>query len=213
MRLTLLINGLLRVTGRGATRRNTDHTLNFEFSKAFCDLYAPRQLWQQLGFDAFRRVFRSFKRTLDVEFVLWIMVFNRLSNPGFRAPVVGVAEVVQFPDGDTRTVGHHHLAEGPGCGRRAKDAVEEILATTLCPLIDQELSVVFYDLTTVIATRDTNVKEEIWAYGRSKDGGAARQVVIRLIQTAEGLPLSHEVFEGNVWKPVHYCRCWIVWRS
>ncbi|MBK8974271.1 MAG: hypothetical protein IPM37_24010 [Hahellaceae bacterium] len=49
------------------------------------------------------------------------------------------------------------------------------------------MSVVFYDLTTVSVTGDTNVKEEIRAYGRSKDGGAARQV-IGLIQTAEGLP-------------------------
>jgi transposase len=31
-----------------------------------------------------------------------------------------------------------------------------------------------------------------------KDGGTARQVVIGVMQTAEGLPLSHQVFEGNV---------------
>jgi hypothetical protein len=193
-----LINGLLRVTGREPLGETPEQTLNFEFSKAFGDLYALQQLWQQLGFDAFRRVFRSGKRTLDVELLLRIMVFNRLSNPDSKLGLLRWLEVVQFPDGDTRTVGHHHLLRAMDAVVKAKDAVEEILATTLRPLIDQELSVVFYDLTTVSVTGDTNVKEEIRAYGRSKDGGVARQVVIGLIQTAEGLPLAHEVFEGNV---------------
>ncbi|MBK8973440.1 MAG: hypothetical protein IPM37_19595 [Hahellaceae bacterium] len=101
-----LINGLLRVTGREPLGETPEQTLNFEFSKAFGDLYALQQLWQQLGFDAFRRVFRSGKRTLDVELLLRIMVFNRLSNPDSKLGLLRWLEVVQFPDGDTRTVGH-----------------------------------------------------------------------------------------------------------
>ncbi|MBK8973263.1 MAG: IS1634 family transposase [Hahellaceae bacterium] len=193
-----MINGLLRVTGREPLGVTPEQTLNFELSKAFGDLYALQQLWQQLGFDAFRRVFRSGKRTLDVELLLRIMAFNRLSNPDSKLGLLRWLETVQFPGGNISEISHHHLLRAMDAVVKAKDAVEELLATTLRPLIDQELSVVFYDLTTVSVTGDSNVKEEIRAYGRSKDGGVARQVVIGLIQTAEGLPLAHEVFEGNV---------------
>ncbi|MBK8973466.1 MAG: IS1634 family transposase [Hahellaceae bacterium] len=193
-----LINGLLRVTGREPVGEAPEQTLQFEFSKAFGDLYALQQLWQQLGFDAFRRVFRSGKRTLDVELLLRILVFNRLSNPDSKLGVLRWLETVQFPGGEVSAVSHQHLLRAMDAMVKAKDAVEETLASTLRPLIDQELSVVFYDLTTVSVTGDTTMKEELRAFGRSKDGGVARQVVIGLIQTADGLPLAHEVFEGNV---------------
>jgi len=43
------------------------------------------------------------------------------------------------------------------------------------------------------------VDGELRAYGRSKAlDGVARQVVLGVVQTAEGLPLDFEVFEGNV---------------
>ena len=102
-----------------------------------------------------------------------------------------------FPGGDTRTVNHHHLLRAMDAIVKAKDAVEEVLAATLRPLIDQELAVVFYDLTTVSVSGEATLDDEIRAFGRSKDGGVARQVVIGLMQTAEGLPLAHEIFEGN----------------
>ena len=34
-------------------------------------------------------------------------------------------------------------------------------------------------------------------FGMSKEGVVARQVMLGVVQTAEGLPLYHEVFEGN----------------
>lgn len=43
----------------------------------------------------------------------------------------------------------------------------------------------------------TEQGEELRQYGHSKDGGIRRQVMLGIVQTAEGLPLCHEVFEGN----------------
>lgn len=43
------------------------------------------------------------------------------------------------------------------------------------------------------------VKEDIRAYGMNKEtGGIARQFVLGVVQTAEGLPLMHTVHPGNV---------------
>jgi transposase len=78
-----------------------------------------------------------------------------------------------------------------------RDAVNDKVTELLRPLIDQELSVVFYDMTTIRAEGLTEQDEELRQYGRSKDGGIRRQVMLGMVQTAEGLPLYHEVFEGN----------------
>ena len=34
-------------------------------------------------------------------------------------------------------------------------------------------------------------------FGKSKDGGVARQFVLSLVQTGDGLPIAHEVHPGN----------------
>jgi hypothetical protein len=34
--------------------------------------------------------------------------------------------------------------------------------------------------------------------GASKEGGTARQVMLWLVQTADGLPVAHEVHPGNL---------------
>ncbi len=58
-------------------------------------------------------------------------------------------------------------------------------------MLDQELSVVFYDLTTIRIQGEGEVEDDLRQYGHSKDlKGPARQCVLGLIQTADGLPLD-----------------------
>jgi transposase len=64
-------------------------------------------------------------------------------------------------------------------------------------LIDQDLSVVFYDLTTVAVTGQTDLDDDVRAYGLAKSGLIERQFMLSLVQTAEGLPIAHEVHPGN----------------
>jgi hypothetical protein len=68
---------------------------------------------------------------------------------------------------------HHHL-------HRAMDVVDDHrevlgvrLATLMRPLIEQELSVVFYDLTTVGVCGETVLEVDVRAYGMSKSGSVA----------------------------------------
>jgi hypothetical protein len=63
-------------------------------------------------------------------------------------------------------------------------------------LIDQELSIVFYDLTTIRTEGGTELRRGA-ALRPVKDGGIVRQVMLGVVQTAEGLPIHHEVFAGN----------------
>ena len=58
-------------------------------------------------------------------------------------------------------------------------------------------SVVFYDMTTIraegLSTQDVDVRK----FGMAKEGLIARQFMLGVVQTSEGLPIYHEVFDGN----------------
>lgn len=56
----------------------------------------------------------------------------------------------------------------------------------------------FYDLTSIRIHGDSELDGDVRQFGRSKDvHGISRQCVLGLIQTADGLPLDFELFEGN----------------
>ncbi len=76
-------------------------------------------------------------------------------------------------------------------------AIAERLALSMRPHIDQDLAMVIYDLTTVRVHGEAVVPDDVRAYGASKDGDVAREFVLSLVQTADGLPIAHEVHPGN----------------
>ena len=57
---------------------------------------------------------------------------------------------------------------------------------------------VFYDLTTIRAEGDSMPKGDVRRFGMAKEGVIARQFLLGVVQTAEGVPIYHEVFDGNV---------------
>lgn len=67
----------------------------------------------------------------------------------------------------------------------------------LRPLIDEDLSVVFYDLTTIRAEGLSQQDGDVRHFGMSKEGVIARQFMLGVVQTADGMPIHHEVFDGN----------------
>ena len=77
--------------------------------------------------------------------------------------------------------------------------VEEALTRQFRPLVDQDLTVAFYDLTTVRIHGEGKAEADIRAYGMNKEtGGVARQFVLSVVQSADGLPLMHTAHPGNV---------------
>ena len=77
--------------------------------------------------------------------------------------------------------------------------MEKELAASFRPLLDEELTITFYDLTTVRIHGEKSFEGDIRVYGKSKDvGGVARQFTLGFVQTADGLPLMHRVHPGNV---------------
>ena len=193
-----IIEGLQRAVGRSP---DEDGGPEFRRARAFGDLWALHQLWHELGLDqALRKALRSSRREFDAEGLIRAMVFNRLAEPRSKRGVLDwLQEDVSLPGLDAERLHHEHLLRAMDALMTHAGRVEEAIAAQLKPLLDQELSVVFWDLTTVRIHGEREVADDLRQYGHSKDvGGVDRQFALGVVQTAEGLPIAHEVFEGNV---------------
>lgn len=64
---------------------------------------------------------------------------------------------------------------------------------------NQQLEVLFYDLTSIYF--ETNSQDELRDFGFSKDGKHQHvQIVLAIIVTKSGLPVSYEIFQGNTYE-------------
>ena len=195
-KLDPLINGLNRAVGR---LENTANEITHEPAQGFGDVFALHELWKQLGFDrALGRAVRSGKRKLDVEALVRAMVFNRLCDPTSKLGCLRWLDTVAMP-AMPETITHQHLLRAMDALMDHAERVEIELAKQIRPLVDRDLSIIFYDLTTVHIHGEGAVEDDIRAFGMNKErGGIARQFVLGVVQTADGLPLMHTVHPGNV---------------
>ena len=191
-----LRNGRLRAAGKPTLASGTG-AVGFAPAVAVGDTWLLHALWHELGLaDAFRRILRN-RRQFDAEHLLRVMVFNRLCDPESKLGILRWLEGTRVPGVDTAAVTHQHLLRTMDTLEACTEALESALSKQLRPLLDQDLSVVFYDLTTIRTEGQSETGDDIRRYGPSKDGGIARQVLLGVVQTAEGLPIHHEVFAGN----------------
>ena len=194
-----LIASLQRARGlaTSSTSASPLDGLRFTDSRHFGDIWALSELWCSLGFDDLASSWRRSKTEVDVLSCLRLMVFNRLCDPGSKLGVLRWLETVALPSGFGVVSEHQHLLRAMDVLDEHSDKLKLRLATHMRPLIDQDLSVVFYDLTTVAVTGQTDLEDDIRAYGLAKSGLVERQFMLSLVQTAEGLPIAHEVHPGN----------------
>lgn len=191
-----LIQGLNRALGRAEP---TVAPVTYESARTYGDVYALHALWTELGFaDAVRAALRSSRRSFDAEAMVRAMVFNRLCAPDSKLGCLDWLQTVAIP-GMPEEVTHDQLLRTMDALMDRAEAVEARIAQQLRPMLDQQLSVVFYDLTTVRIHGEGELPGDVRAYGLNKEtGGIARQFVLGVVQSAEGLPLMHTVHAGNV---------------
>ena len=146
-----LLNGLLRVTGRAASSQ-TAPQVKFESALALGDVWALTQIWNELGFGSLASVFRRARYTNPVEHALRVMVFNRLCDPESKLGVLRWLETVSVPEVDARALTHQQLLRSMDALMDHQTEVDDVVTALLRPLIDQDLSLVFYDLTTIRAS-------------------------------------------------------------
>ena len=191
-----LLGGLLRAKGRSLDDTSSPQ-VRFESALALGDVWALDQLWRELGFDSLAAIFRRARFTNPVEHALRVMVFNRLCDPDSKLGVLRWLQTVSMPGVDTASLTHQQLLRSMDALMDHQDAVDDCVAGLLRPLIDDDLSVVFYDLTTIRTEGLSEQKDDVRRHGMSKEGLIARQFMLGVVQTADGMPIYHEVFAGN----------------
>jgi hypothetical protein len=138
------------------------------------------------------------------------MVFNRLCDATSKLGCLRWLETVAMP-AMPATVTHQHLLRAMDALMENAEGVEEALARQIRPLVDHDLTMVFHDLTTVRIHGEARLEDDVRAFGMNKEtGGIARQFVLGVVQTADGLPSTvqlepvaqpgrlHTVHPGNV---------------
>ncbi len=122
-----------------------------------------------MGFSRLRRVFARTRHAIDVEALLRVMVFNRLCDPDSKLGVLRWLETVSLPGFSVEAIEHQHLLRAMDALVEHQDAVEAVLSTLLRPLLDQNLAVVFYDLTTI---RSEGLSQQLGEVPRVRQFGA-----------------------------------------
>ena len=199
--LDSVINGLLKITGPSAVASSpglpTLPTVTFESTRTFGDVWMLTELWNTLGFSGLRPVFGKTRHRLDIEALLRLMVFNRLCDPESKLGVLRWLETVALPGMALAKVTHQHLLRSLDALIDHQAAVAEVVAGALRPMVHHELAVVFYDLTTIRAEGASHPNGDVRQWGLAKEGLIAQQFLLGIVQTAEGLPLDHQVMDGN----------------
>lgn len=190
-----LLKGLLRAKGLPAAM--AEPQIAFESALALGDVWALDQLWRELGFDTLAGVFRRARYTTPVEHAIRVMVFNRLCDADSKLGVLRWLQTVSMPGIDTEALTHQHLLRSMDALMNHHTAVDALVAGLLKLLVDQDMSLVFYDLTTIRAAGLSEQEGDVRQYGMAKEGLVARQFMLGVVQTADGLPIYHEVFDGN----------------
>jgi hypothetical protein len=177
-----LIASLQRARGlaTSSTSASPLDGLRFTDSRHFGDIWALSELWCSLGFDDLASSWRRSKTEVDVLSCLRLMVFNRLCDPGSKLGVLRWLETVALPSGFGVVSEHQHLLRAMDVLDEHSDKLKLRLATLMRPLIDQDLSVVFYDLTTVAVTGQTDLEDDLRAFGLAKSGLVERQFMLSL---------------------------------
>ena len=198
--LDSVINGLLKVAGREPAKlvpAISASSLSFESARALGNVWTLTEIWKELGFSDLRRVFRRTRHTVDVEALIRIMVLNRLCDPDSKLGVLRWLQTVALPDVEIKAVTHQQLLRSMDALMDNQDAVDGVVAGLLRPLVDRDLSLAFYDMTTIRAEGLSTVEGDVRKFGMAKEGLIAKQFMLGVVQTADGLPIYHEVFDGN----------------
>ncbi len=106
------------------------------------------------------------------------MVLNGLCDPSSKLGVLRWLETVALPAGNGLVSEHQHLLRTMDVLDEHRDKLGKRLATLMCLLVDQDLSVVFYDLPTLAVTGQTDLDDDVRAYGLAKSALIERQFML-----------------------------------
>jgi transposase len=138
------------------------------------------KLFNDIGFDQIRdKLFRQ-------------LVLSRLCFPVSKLRTVDYLKKYHFIDIDEDRI-YRYLDK---LYNKQKDAVQQISYQHTLKVLNNQMSIVFYDVTTLYFEIDD--QDDLRKTGFSKEGRHQNpQIVLGLLVSVGGYPLAYEIFEGN----------------
>ncbi|MCX6868840.1 MAG: IS1634 family transposase [Verrucomicrobia bacterium] len=177
-------------------------TLRVRQPRRFGDCWAATHLWRQLGLDAFwQEKLGSERGGVPWAKVLELLCVNRLLDPRSELYVhekwfpQTAMDILLDCDQSVADISRlyrclDHLADH-------KQALEQHLAAKWKDLFGADFDIVLYDLTsTYFEGKAQAVPKARRGYSRDHRPDC-KQLVIALVVTADGFPLTYEIFNGN----------------
>lgn len=171
-------------------------TLEALQARHYGETLAGSHLWEELRLtEQLNRLAPSGRGTFDFPLAVQVMVLNRLIAPRSKLAVTEWQRKIHLPGLEKAGLGYQHFLRALDRLIRIKEPLEKHLLARLTDLFSLKLNLIFYDLT---SSYFEGVQCPIAQWGYSRDHRPdARQIVLGLLVTDSGLPLAHEVYEGN----------------
>lgn len=175
--------------------RDEDVAVHETFEFGAC--YALDSLWKELNMsDTIRQHMKVHACDIDIVPPVKAMVFNRLMEPASKlrvsewAPTQAIDEI--FP----RKIPLHQYYRSLDYLMAHKESLEEDIFWNVNDIFNLDLSLVFYDLTSSYFEGECC---DIAKRGYSRDHRPdCRQIEVGLLVNRDGIPIAHEVWEGNI---------------
>ncbi len=145
-----VINGLLKITDHepmGA--KPPAPKVSFEFARALSHAWALTEPWKTLGFAGLRRVFRCTRSSTHIEALARLMAGAQPPVPPRIKNSMCCVQTEALPAFGPQGVTHQQLMRSLDALLGHQDEVDAMIAGLPRPLIDEDLSMVFYELTSI----------------------------------------------------------------
>jgi transposase len=150
-----------------------------------------KNLWDRLNFDEFFNTLAKNKKFNFAQAVFYMTARHTISSDSKLGMYESKDQFLGFD-----TIGKNHLYRALDVLSENKEEIEEYLFRKRYNLFNNQVDVVFYDVTTIYF--ESQSEDVLRKYGFSKDGKiGCVQIVLGLLIDSEGFPIGYEIFPGN----------------
>jgi transposase len=177
-------------------------SLSVRHPRQFGACWLGSRLWQELGLDQFfAEALQDRRGPVEWSKVIELLAVNRLCEPqselGVHQRWFGTTAMDTILGTDDAVATKDRLYRALDKALEHKEALETHLGQRWRDLFGARCDLLLYDLTSTYFEGQAGEVPKA-AFGYSRDHRPdCRQLILALVVTAEGFPLSYEVFEGN----------------
>jgi transposase len=150
-----------------------------------------KKLWDRFNFDEFFSVIGKNKKFNLAQAVLYMTARHMMLSDSKLGMYETREQFLGF-----ETIGINHLYRALDILSENKEKIEEHLFRKRYNLFNNQIDVVFYDVTSIYF--ESQSEDVLRKYGFNKDGKiGCVQIVLGLLIDSEGFPIGYEIFPGN----------------